>query len=86
MSTTYFDSETSVRRHGAVITFSCHDHDGYWPNSKTAEGSRRDRQIGKRHWVRKESRWWSSGGGAGQEVSVKTPRKEVGVLFEKTWA
>jgi hypothetical protein len=85
MSTTYFDSTTSIRRRGVVVTLSSHDHDGYWPNGKTAGGTRRDRQIAKRHWVRKEGRWWSSGGGAGQEVSVKTPGKEVGLLMKKTW-
>lgn len=86
MSTTYFDSETSVRRRGAVVTFSSHDHDGFWSNGKWEGGTRRDRQIGRRHWVRKEEGWWSSGGGTKKEVSVKTPGKEVGLLEKRIWA
>ena len=85
MSTTYFDSETSVRRRGEVITFSVHDHDGFWNNDKTTGGERRDRQIAKRHWVKKVNTWWSSGGGAGSEVSVKTPGKCVGILEKQYW-
>ena len=83
MSTTYFDSETSVRRRGEVVMISSHDHDGC--RNTITTGTRRDRQIGKRHWVRREERWWSSGGGGKWSVTVQTPEKSVGVLEKQYW-
>ncbi len=73
MGTTYRETKTSIRRRGTVITFSKDNSDSGW----TVKGSstRRDRQIAKRHWVLRVDSWSSSGGGAGEEVSVKTPGK-----------
>ena len=71
MSTMYMTEKTSIRLAGKVVTFVdiTRDCDSF----ASLPGRRRERQIAKRHWVKKEMSWWSSGGGG--EVSVKTPEK-----------
>lgn len=77
MSTVYGKEKTLVRHKGAVVPVTCswsdHRHDGV--SGFPSTGNRRARQIGRRHWVRKESSGWSTGGLFWDTVTQKPPRR-----------
>lgn len=73
MSTTFYNETVSVRRKGQVDTSSENGNDY---RVEFATGDRRSRQIGKRHWVRKEFQAWCSGGGAWDFITIKSAGKE----------
>lgn len=70
MSTTHWREKILVRHKGKVATVEDNGNDAGF---RRVTGNRRSRQIGKRHWLRKESTGWSSGGGHWDTVSIKPP-------------
>lgn len=75
MSTTYYGEESLVRHKGSIAIVTCRGNDGGY-RQDVVSGERRARQIGRRHWVRKESSGHSSGGGYWDDVTIKPPCKE----------
>ena len=74
MSTTYWRENTLVRYKGGVSSIQENGAARHGPDTVLSE-SRRSRQIGKRHWLSKESKGWNSGGRFWSYVSMKLPGK-----------
>ncbi|MCF7815807.1 MAG: hypothetical protein K9M10_02720 [Candidatus Pacebacteria bacterium] len=74
MSTTYWRENTLVRHKGEIVSVQKNGDDRRELDN-VSSGDRRSRQIGKRHWLRKESNGWNSGGGYWDYVSMKLPGK-----------
>lgn len=74
MPTFYNNHTITVRRAGLVVSFIEKGNDRTGTELQT--GDRRSRQIGRRHWLRKETSGWSSGGGSWYHVTIKPPSKD----------
>ena len=71
MSTYYETKTTLVRYKGEVREVWREDNDdGYYPQRV---GDRRARQIAERHWLRKKSEGFCSGGYGGTRITIRMP-------------
>lgn len=74
MSNTNVKETTTVRRQGSVeVVFTEENDHGF---AGTQWGTRRSRQIAKRHWVCKVTSVWNSNSGGGTKVTMKIPNSK----------
>ncbi len=84
MGTSHLNEITLVRRKGAIDTTTyCgndsrgwRDRDGNFQAYAQETGDRRSRQIARRHWLKRTSSGWSSGGGGINVVTTLPPGKD----------
>lgn len=75
-----WETASLIRRRGGLERVTAKGVDKY-PEDDVRQGSRRSRQIAKRHWYRKYSySFCSCCGNGGNQTTTKTPGKKEGYV------